>query len=52
MVFYWTEELQAAFERSKAEIVQGVERGIETFDRNKKTCLIPDWSKVGIGFKL
>ena len=52
MTFQWTEELQAAFERSKAEIVQGVERGIETFDRNKKTCLIPDWSKVGVGFKL
>ena len=52
MTFQWTEELQAAFERSKAEIVHGVERGIETFDRNKKTCLIPDWSKVGVGFKL
>ena len=52
MAFQWTEELQRAFERSKTEILRGVEQGIETFDRKKQTCLIPDWSKTGIGFKL
>ena len=50
--FLWTEQLQEALEKSKAEIIRAVERGIETFDRDKVTCLMPDWSKTGIGFKL
>ena len=29
-----------------------MERGIETFDMGKQTCLLTDWSKTGIGFKL
>ena len=50
--FLWTEQLQEAFERGKAETIQKTERGIETFDRKKVTCLKTDWSKTGIGFKL
>ena len=48
----WNEELQQAFEHSKEEIMKQVERGIETFDMGKKTCLLINWSKTGIGFKL
>ena len=50
--FIWDEDLQRAFEHSKEEIIRQVERGIETFDTSKQTCLLTDWSKTGIGFKL
>ena len=52
MTFEWTEELQKAFEKSKVEIQKKVQHGIETFNQDKKTCLITDFSKKGIGFKL
>ena len=52
MPFQWTQELQRSFERSKVKIIHQVEGGIKTFDREKKTCLIPDWSRTGVGFKL
>ena len=50
--FLWDKELQKAFEHSKEEIIKQVERGIKTFDMGKQTCLLTDWSKTGIGFKL
>ena len=50
--FSWTQELEEALRLSKEEIIRKVEHGIQTFDRDKRTCLMPDWSKVGIGFRL
>ena len=43
--------MKKTFEHSK-EIIKQVERGIKTFDMGKQTCLLTDWSKTGIGFKL
>ena len=50
--FSWTQELEEALKLSKEEIIRKVEHGIETFDMQKKTCLMTDWSKIGIGFRL
>ena len=50
--FLWTQELQEAFDRSKEVIIKAVEKGVETFDMGKITCLATDWSKTGMGFCL
>ena len=50
--FLWTQELQDSFEKSKDIITKAVEKGVETFDMSKVTCLATDWSKNGIGFSL
>ena len=48
--FYWSKELDRAFILSKREIVKAIEKGVEIFDLNRRTCIRPDWSKTGIGF--
>ena len=50
--FLWTQELQEAFDKSKEVIIKAVEKGVETFDMGKITCLATDWSKTGMGFCL
>lgn len=50
--FAWTEELDAAFERSKVEIIKEIQKGVEIFDPKRRTCLRTDWSKTGISFYL
>ena len=50
--FDWTPELEAAFQHSRAAIVQQIRDGVEIFDPKLKTCLTPDWSKQGIGYWL
>ena len=50
--FEWTSELNAAFESSKLKIVEAIKQGVEIFDKNRKTCLPTDWSKLGIGYYL
>ena len=50
--FHWNEELDNAFEASKLEIIQAIEQGVQIFDPKRKTCLSPDWSKVGVGYWL
>ena len=50
--FTWSEELNTAFTKSKVEIVKAIEKGVEIFDPNLRTCLRPDWSKTGMGFFL
>ena len=50
--FDWTPELEAAFQHSRAAIVQEIRDGVEIFDLKRKTCLTPDWSKQGIGYWL
>ena len=50
--FDWTPELEAAFQHSRAAIVQEIRDGVEIFDLKRKTCLTPDWSKQGIEYWL
>ena len=47
--FYWSEELDQAFEASKEEIVQQCERGVRNFHPNSPTALATDWSKLAMG---
>ena len=50
--FYWDQQLNEAFEKSKLQVVALVREGIATFDVNRITCLAPDWCKDGMGFLL
>lgn len=50
--FIWTEQMNEAFQQSKAAIVASIQKGVEIFDLSRRTCLRPDWSKTGIGFFL
>ena len=50
--FAWTADLETAFIKSKAHIVEQIEEGVRLFDLNRKTCLAPDWSQDGLGFFL
>lgn len=50
--FFWSEELELAFTRSKELILSAIREGVEIFDLSKRTCLRPDWSPRGIGYFL
>ena len=50
--FVWDQGLEAAFQHSNQVIVDLVRDGIATFEKNRITCLTPDWSKEGMGFLL
>ena len=50
--FTWNEELNAAFLKSKEEIVDAIKQGVEIFDLHRATCLRPDYSNRGIGYFL
>ena len=50
--FTWDDHLEQAFEKGKAEVIEKVIEGINSFDLNRRTCLQVDWSKEGIGFLL
>jgi hypothetical protein len=50
--FYWSAELDVAFEASKREIVKQCEAGVKSFDMNLPTALATDWAKIGMGFWL
>ena len=50
--FQWSDELDSAFDKSKAEIVKEIKTGVEIYDKRRPTCLATDWSKTGIGFWL
>ena len=50
--FKWSQELQDAFDLSKAEIVRAASEGVKTFDPARHTCISTDWSKTGLGFCL
>ena len=49
-VYAWSPELQRAFESPKSEIAKLVADGVSSFEVDKYTCIVTDWSKVGIGF--
>ena len=50
--FYWSADLDVAFEASKREIVKQCEAGVKSFDMNLPTALATDWAKIGMGFWL
>ena len=50
--FVWDKSLEDAFEHSKKVIVDLVKKSISTFEKNRVTCLAPDWSKAVMGFLL
>ena len=50
--WYWDDNLDKLFTKSKAMIVQLVKNGVRSFEIGKPTCLCTDWSKDGIGFVL
>ena len=50
--FYWNDDLQECFDRSKGEIVSAIKRGVEIFEPGRRTCLRTDYSKVGLGYFL
>ena len=52
MPFNWTPELDERFHTSKKAIVDAIRNDVEIFDINRRTCLRPDWSKLGIGYYL
>ena len=46
----WTPELRKEFQDAKKEIIRLVENGVKTCNTNLMTCILTDWSKIGIGF--
>ena len=50
--FEWNAEIDAAFNSSKALIVEAIKDGVEIFEYGRRTCLRTDWSKTGIGYFL
>ena len=50
--FVWNEKLKKAFQQSKQIIVGLVKKGVTTFNMNRVTSQVPDWSKEGMGFLL
>lgn len=50
--FVWNQSLGNAFQHFKQVIVDLVQKGVGTFDKNWVTCLTSDWSKEGMGFLL
>ena len=50
--FAWNQSLEDAFKDSKQVIIHLVKKGVATFDKDRLTCLAPDWSKEGMGFLL
>ena len=50
--FAWSPDLEAAFQKSKMEIIKQIDRGVRSFDVNKPTALATDWSKWASGFWL
>ena len=47
---YWDSNLQTIFESTKSELVKLAEKGLTFYDVNKKTVVLTDWSKLGVGF--
>ena len=50
--FTCNQSLGDAFKDSKWVIIDLVQKGVAMFDKDRVTCLAPDWSKGGMGFLL
>ena len=47
---YWDNELQKCFEKTKKEICTLIASGLTFYDQSRKTAVVTDWSREGIGF--
>ena len=47
---YWDEVLQNIFEETKVKLCDLITEGLTYYDVKRKTVVITDWSKTGIGF--
>ena len=50
--FFWDDNLDSLFKKSKEIIVEQVREGVKSFELHRATCLSTDWSKNGVGFLL
>ena len=50
--FYWDDELEELFKKTKSYVVDMVIDGVRMFEMARHTCLATDWSKTGLGFFL
>ena len=50
--FSWSDELDAAFHRSKSAIVDAITDGVMIYDPARHTCLQTDYSGIGLGYWL
>ena len=50
--FYWDDTLDKIFEESKLKIINEIENGVKTFEVNRLTYLLTDFSRTGIGYFL
>ena len=49
---YWDANLSELFRESKEVILREILKGIKTFNMEAATCLLTDWSKLGMGYML
>ena len=47
--FFWSEQLDEIFEKSKIEVIAQCEKGVRSFKLNAPTALATDWSKLAVG---
>jgi len=50
--FEWNKDLNDIFEKSKLQMIEAIKKGVQIFDPSRRTALMTDWSKTGIGFWL
>ena len=50
--FYWDNMLNQIFEESKWKIILEIENGVKTFEVNRPTRLLTDFSRTGVGYFL
>ena len=50
--FFWDKSLDTSFIRSRVEICDMVRKGVEMYEVERPSCLLTDWSDIGIGFFL
>ena len=50
--FSWSDELDAAFHKSKSAIVDAITDGVMIYDPARHTCLQTDYSGIGLGYWL
>lgn len=51
-VFLWTQDLQNSFESARKKIGCLVQEGVKSFRLVAHTCLVTDWSNLGLGYVL
>ena len=50
--WFWDETMTDLFNKSKHAIIEQIQEGVKTFEKDRPTVLSTDWSRTGIGFTL